>query len=397
MEDLTLKLNKKELLLLANAADALMAVGRPEDIGVRKNLSFILSAAAEQVEGDGVVTLLVDGMLNDIAVFQRDVIKTPMPDKPTMLSPARMAWAVKAFGEETQEFQEACEIGDLEGAADALWDLNYFVLGRLVEMGIAPRPGHEEVHRANMTKKRGALAKRGGDADDATKPDGWSPPDHSWLLKVTHADIKRLLDGTSTPNVIELTPAEVQSGYDRVAWAEGLIRQLPEAHDGRNSWLLNYGKIQIKESGAGRVPVYEIDTTPQKPAEFKGFASPLHGQDGRSALKRAEGKPDLGLIPYFSQEMEARVFMFGAIKHARWNHTKGLPWSVTLASLMRHVGRFNAGEDVDVESGLSHLAHAKSCCSMLLEWTQTHPELDDRRHVCPTGNGKVGAFEVPRA
>lgn len=42
--------------------------------------------------------------------------------------------------------------------------------------------------------------------------------------------------------VIELTPAEIQSGLDRVRFAEGLIRQLPEDHDGRNTWLLNYGR-----------------------------------------------------------------------------------------------------------------------------------------------------------
>lgn len=43
------------------------------------------------------------------------------------------------------------------------------------------------------------------------------------------------------PSSITLTSAEVQSGLDRVKWAEGLITQLPEKHDGRNSWLLNYG------------------------------------------------------------------------------------------------------------------------------------------------------------
>lgn len=42
-------------------------------------------------------------------------------------------------------------------------------------------------------------------------------------------------------DAIELTPAEIQSGLDRVRWAEGLILQLPDNHDGRNSWLLNYG------------------------------------------------------------------------------------------------------------------------------------------------------------
>lgn len=43
--------------------------------------------------------------------------------------------------------------------------------------------------------------------------------------------------------VITLTEAEIQSGLDRVRWAEGLIRQLPKDHDGRNSWLMNYGQM----------------------------------------------------------------------------------------------------------------------------------------------------------
>ena len=40
---------------------------------------------------------------------------------------------------------------------------------------------------------------------------------------------------------IKLTIPELQSGTDRVKWEEGLIIQLPEDHDSRNSWLLNYG------------------------------------------------------------------------------------------------------------------------------------------------------------
>jgi len=41
---------------------------------------------------------------------------------------------------------------------------------------------------------------------------------------------------------INLNEAEIQSGYDRVSYAENLILQLPTDHDGRNTWLLNYGK-----------------------------------------------------------------------------------------------------------------------------------------------------------
>jgi len=43
-------------------------------------------------------------------------------------------------------------------------------------------------------------------------------------------------------HVIQVSPAEVQSQHDRVKWAEGLILQLPADHEGRNSWLLNYGR-----------------------------------------------------------------------------------------------------------------------------------------------------------
>lgn len=37
------------------------------------------------------------------------------------------------------------------------------------------------------------------------------------------------------------TKCETQSKLSRVRNAEGLILQLPVEHDGRNTWLLNYG------------------------------------------------------------------------------------------------------------------------------------------------------------
>ena len=43
---------------------------------------------------------------------------------------------------------------------------------------------------------------------------------------------------------IKLNAAEIQSGINRVKHAEHLIKQLPEDHDGRNTWLLNYGKSE---------------------------------------------------------------------------------------------------------------------------------------------------------
>ena len=43
---------------------------------------------------------------------------------------------------------------------------------------------------------------------------------------------------------IKLTKAEIQSGLNRQQHAELLILQMPKSHEGRNTWLLNYG---IKE------------------------------------------------------------------------------------------------------------------------------------------------------
>lgn len=44
---------------------------------------------------------------------------------------------------------------------------------------------------------------------------------------------------------IKLSKHEKQSGSTRVDWAEGLIEQLPVTHEGRNSWLLNYGNRKV--------------------------------------------------------------------------------------------------------------------------------------------------------
>jgi len=41
---------------------------------------------------------------------------------------------------------------------------------------------------------------------------------------------------------IKLTAHEVRSGRTRQDWAERLIAQLPAHHEGRNDWLMNYGR-----------------------------------------------------------------------------------------------------------------------------------------------------------
>jgi hypothetical protein len=97
-----------------------------------------------------------------------------------------------------------------------------------------------------------------------------------------------------------------------------------------------------------------------------------------SALKFDEGKLPYHLLSTEAMNQTAAVLAFGAEKYAEHNWRKGFAWSRPLAAAMRHITAFNAGEDKDPESGLSHLAHAACCIMFLLEFEKTHKELDDR-------------------
>lgn len=97
-----------------------------------------------------------------------------------------------------------------------------------------------------------------------------------------------------------------------------------------------------------------------------------------TALKFDSDKLPLHLLSTEAMNQTAAVLAFGAEKYAAHNWRKGFVWSRPLSAAMRHITAFNAGEDKDPESGLSHLAHAACCIMFLLEFEKTHKELDDR-------------------
>lgn len=134
-------------------------------------------------------------MLVKVAEFNREVVALPIPETPQVLGEQRRTWANAALQEELKEFNDAADAGDVLEAADALIDLVYFALGRLVEMGVPATAVMDEVQRANMDKERGELSKRPGSmGHDAVKPSGWQAPDHAWLLGFTLSDLSELRD-----------------------------------------------------------------------------------------------------------------------------------------------------------------------------------------------------------
>lgn len=84
------------------------------------------------------------------------------------------------------------------------------------------------------------------------------------------------------------------------------------------------------------------------------------------------------LIPVRPLAEVAAVLGQGAIKYSENNWRKGYDWGKSYAAAMRHMNRFWAGEKVDPDSGLHPLAHAVANLMFLVEFTESHPELDDR-------------------
>lgn len=97
-----------------------------------------------------------------------------------------------------------------------------------------------------------------------------------------------------------------------------------------------------------------------------------------SGARYIAGKPDMSLIPLCTLEDEARVWAYGKQKYAAWNWAKGMDWSVPLACALRHIAKWQAGEENDEESGLPHLAHAMCNLRMLTLYAKTYVEGDDR-------------------
>lgn len=95
-------------------------------------------------------------------------------------------------------------------------------------------------------------------------------------------------------------------------------------------------------------------------------------------------KPKLSIVPVELEEAVAEVLWASAEenggKYPMNNWKKGLKWTETADSALRHIKAFAHGEDLDKESGLHHLKHAATNIAFLLHFISDarYKELDDR-------------------
>ena len=90
-------------------------------------------------------------------------------------------------------------------------------------------------------------------------------------------------------------------------------------------------------------------------------------------------KVPLGLIPPHAMEQTAWVHKLGADKYGPWNWREtGVCASTYVNAILRHLNAWRDGEDLDPESGISHLAHVACSANILMDAEYCGKLQDDR-------------------
>jgi hypothetical protein len=158
---------------------------------------------------------------------------------------------------------------------------------------------------------------------------------------------------------------------------------------GYSSFPKKYDEYQAKrDREAGFIPDPKLLQFPviEEPEDWRHQALPATTVTTTAGLGGAirfdSGKTDWSLMPWECVEEINKVLEFGARKYSsdNWRNGTGFSWTRVLSSLLRHTFAWARGEDLDKESGLSHLAHM-GCNVIFLIYYNRHKDRynnDDR-------------------
>lgn len=95
--------------------------------------------------------------------------------------------------------------------------------------------------------------------------------------------------------------------------------------------------------------------------------------------KIGKTKPPLHLIPPSAEIAESMAFEVGAAKYGPYNWREAtVAASVYMAAAKRHLAQWWDGNNIDPESGATHLAHARACLAILIDAESIGKLVDDR-------------------
>ena len=100
--------------------------------------------------------------------------------------------------------------------------------------------------------------------------------------------------------------------------------------------------------------------------------------ENSAGIKHDQQKTRYDLMPWLALDAVADVMSYGANKYGDRNWEAGLSFSRCFSALCRHLFAWFLGEEKDVESGHSHLAHVACNALFLLHYSITKTGTDDR-------------------
>lgn len=124
----------------------------------------------------------------------------------------------------------------------------------------------------------------------------------------------------------------------------------------------------------------------------------IYVDSGGSAVRDKDKKPEtLGAIDPLALQMLGRVAFMGAEKYARFDYLeRPMNWSEAIDALGRHFLSFQAGEDLDPESGLPHPVHVSWNALALVSYMIRGLGNDDRFVQKTPNETTVAAMEAAR-
>src|SRR5262249_50148293 len=152
-----------------------------------------------------------------------------------------------------------------------------------------------------------------------------------------------------------------------------------------NEWMASRRELEAMSAGELAVITGKYD----KPGNASSRTSILDGgpkarfTDPTTGGSKEESQSRFDLVPPDALNHLARVYGHGEAKYPSGpegpNYMRGYPWHLSIASLERHVQKMKAGEWLDPESGLPHLAHAAWHAFTLMVFHDRVLGTDDRK------------------
>lgn len=141
----------------------------------------------------------------------------------------------------------------------------------------------------------------------------------------------------------------------------------------------------IADSAAGRMHPVTVTpaptlaewierTEPVDLSTLSGEVRSVSATGGEKGVKPAR----FDLLPTYPLTVLAEHYAKGAAKYDAHNWRRGYAWSNSFAALQRHVWAWWGGEDIDAETGSTHLAAVAFHAFALMQFEHEFPEFDDR-------------------